>query len=143
MKLQVCMFCALLGCFAASTVVNFQLLGLLRDAPAAANEVRPILDPQAIDCLETLNLTQEQCQQILDCSTTCLDLRSDLAHEAEGMAAELEQLLDREQPDAARVRELASKICELRSKQYQRLVQSVLFLRETLTPEQFTLISNQ
>jgi hypothetical protein len=79
MKLQALMFCALIGCFAASTAVNFQLLDLLRNArievqPSSAtpdaSELQPFLDQEAIDCLETLTLTKEQCEMIRDCSMT-------------------------------------------------------------------------
>jgi Spy/CpxP family protein refolding chaperone len=66
-----------------------------------------------------------------------------LAREAETIEANLENLLAEPQPDEARALELANQICQLRAKQYQRYVQSILFVRETLSPEQFTLLSNK
>ena len=79
MKLQPFLFWSLLGCFAASTAVNFQLLGLLRDArveviPSSAEpfaiELQPILDQEGITGLETLTLSEEQCERIRACSMT-------------------------------------------------------------------------
>ncbi len=79
MKLQSFMFWTLLGCFTASTAVNFQLLGLLRDSrvefiPSSAEpfaiELQPILDQEEITGLETLSLSEEQCERIRACSMT-------------------------------------------------------------------------
>ena len=46
-------------------------------------------------------------------------------------------------PDEARALQLASRVGQLRSQQYQRFLRSILFVRQTLTPEQFTFISNK
>ena len=79
MRLHGIMFWALIGCFAASTAVNFQLLGLLRDAryeatPSSAEpfaiELKPILDQGKITDLQTLLLSEEQCERIRACSMT-------------------------------------------------------------------------
>ena len=79
MKLQTVMSWALVGCFAASTAVNFQLLGLLSDsrieiAPSSAEpfaiQLQPILGSEKITELGTLTLSKEQCEQIRACSMT-------------------------------------------------------------------------
>ena len=66
-----------------------------------------------------------------------------MAREAESIEAELELLLAERLPDEARALQLASQVGQLRSQQYQRFVTSILFVRRTLTPEQFIFISNK
>ena len=79
MKLQVIMYWALLGCFAASTAVNFQLLGLVRDARAEfladftepiSIELQPIVGEAELTGLQTLALSKQQRESIRGCSMT-------------------------------------------------------------------------
>ncbi len=79
MKMQVIMFWTLLGCFAASTAMNFQLLSLARDAQAdliadpnqrLAIDLQPMLDDAVITDLQSLALSKQQRESIRKCSMT-------------------------------------------------------------------------
>ncbi len=49
-------------------------------------------------------------------------------------------LLSADDPDEEQALRLASQIGELRTQQFERLVRSVLDVRETLTPEQMSVL---
>ncbi len=65
-------------------------------------------------------------------------VRVDLAREADRIVQDLEMLLSADNPDEEQALRLASQIGELRTQQFERLVRSVLDVRETLTPEQMS-----
>ena len=65
-------------------------------------------------------------------------VRVDLAREADRIIQDLELLLSADDPDEEQALRLASQVGELRTQQFERLVRSVLDVRETLTPEQIT-----
>ncbi len=65
-------------------------------------------------------------------------VRVDLAREADRIVQDLEMLLSADNPDEEQALRLASQIGELRTQQFERLVRSVLDIRETLTPEQMS-----
>ena len=63
-------------------------------------------------------------------------MRVSLAREAERAAADLDQVLTSATIDGERALSLAGRIGELRGRELQRLVQSILLVQETLTDEQ-------
>ncbi len=65
-------------------------------------------------------------------------VRVDLAREADRIIQDLEMLLSADNPDEEQALRLASQVGELRTQQFERLVRSVLDVRETLTPEQIS-----
>ena len=65
-----------------------------------------------------------------------MDLRTDLAIEIEEASATLDELLSQDELSAERVLDLADRISDLRSKQYKAWINSILVIREVLTPEQ-------
>ena len=67
-------------------------------------------------------------------------VRVDLAREADRIIQDLELLLSADDPDEEQALRLASQVGELRTQQFERLVRSVLDVRETLTPEQITVL---
>ena len=59
-----------------------------------------------------------------------MTVRVDLAREAEEVTGQLESAISDASLDEKRVDELADRICDLRGRQFKRLVRSVLLVRK-------------
>lgn len=146
MKLRALLPWLVFGGLLASSYTNIVLLGVRdsatppthtphRDSNQSIHRTRGSVADKC-PTLEILGLDREQRDQIRKSSLSSLDVRIDLAIEIEESTAILDGLLSQGEVSATRVLDLADRISDLRSKQYRTWINSILAIREALTPEQ-------
>ena len=90
----------------------------------------------AVSCLDGLDLTPEQQQQIASCCGERCAGAAATERVLEVATARLQEALAAEAPDAAAVRALAEEVGALRMRIVTECAESILLLRGILTPEQ-------
>lgn len=86
--------------------------------------------------IDALDLSPEQRSQLSWCSATTCKQSSQSESRANELAAQLFDMLGQPEVDAARVRELAQEVGQLRGRALSECVDSMLEVRRVLRPEQ-------
>jgi Spy/CpxP family protein refolding chaperone len=120
--------------FLAGALAGSIALNVVQATRAAAPSPAFRMLPAGV--LGELGLSDAQIERIEACCTDCCTDRDDLNAQLETAAADLEREIAREPLDRPRIRDLARRIGELRAERAAQCAESILAVREILTPAQ-------
>lgn len=83
-----------------------------------------------------LDLTPAQIGVLNRCGTACCDAAEELRSETQAVTNDLREALSAEVMDEEHVKGLAAKLCELRNKEVDNNIETLLQVRNTLDPKQ-------
>jgi Spy/CpxP family protein refolding chaperone len=117
----------LVGALCASLALNVVLGRAAAHGSTAA-------EPPALPSM--LDLSPQQVQRLLACREDCCDERESLQQAIRDVETQLHSALSVADVDVARARDLAARLGELRARCLQTGVETILQVREVLTPQQ-------
>lgn len=126
----------LVGALTASAGVNvYHTIG---GYTASDDEPARVVGPTKRVCpsLEELGLTAGQRKKLSGCCGMCTNRRNELQKEIRTLIADLERELNAPSVNAERVYQLADELGELRAQELKSRVNTIVQVRETLTPSQ-------
>jgi len=115
------------GALAASIALNFTQY----QKPEAAGQ-----EPQSPDHYAELDLTPAQVGVLNRCGTVSCFAAAQLRAESEAVTDELRVALSAPEMDEDYVKELAAKLCELRTREVDNNIATLLEVRNALEPQQ-------